>query len=166
MQLNEDLLQSTKAAVRRTLAVVRVQQPKESLVGYALLTDDDLVTLTYMAITKEALASDAGDDLLFTPTDWPYEYDSDAFDTPNEHLQAMYESKSPEHVDVAFDTLVQALAELRVEGLFSPEIFLSVLSTDPGPYLQALEDASLERLNDVNMVERRARFLERWTTSR
>jgi hypothetical protein len=163
MEANEDLLQRVKGAVRRTVAAIRERHPQESPAGYALLTDDDLATLTYMAVTREALASGGGDDLLFSPTDWPYEYESASFNSPSEQLRAMSAAgEYGEHVEHAFDTLVQALAEIRAEGLFLPEVFLSVLSTDPSPHLEALEKSSVERLNRMDLVEARERFLERW----
>jgi hypothetical protein len=60
------------------------------------------------------------------------------------------------YVQQEFATLVQALAESRTEGLFSSEVFLSVLSTDPSPYLEGLEKSSVECLNQVELVEARA----------
>jgi hypothetical protein len=163
MATSAELLQSVKSAVRRTVAAIQVQRPEESLAGYALLTDDSLTTLTYMAVTKEALVLGGGDDLLFSPTDWPIEYESASFDVANQQLRAMEAGGDTQtHVPLAYASLVQALAEARAEGLFSPEVFLSVLSTDPGPQLERLERSSVERLNRMDLVEARSRFLEKW----
>jgi hypothetical protein len=162
MEANGELLQIVKNAVRRTVAAVRDEHGQESLAGYALLTDDRLATLTYMAITKGVVLSEGGDDLLFSPTDWPYEDESASFSLASERLRAMEASSKPEHVQQAFVTLMQALAELRADGLFPPAVFLSVLSTDPSPHLEALEQASVERLNQMDLVVARRRFLERW----
>jgi hypothetical protein len=167
MEANEELLQGVKSAVRQVVAALRDQHPRESLAGYALLTDDDLGSLTNMAITREALlASGGGDDLLFSPTDWPYDHESASLESTSRRLREMgAASEHEQHVEVAFASMVQALAELRADGLFSPEVFLSVLSTDPGPFLEALEKASVERLNRMDLVEARERFLERWAGS-
>lgn len=164
MESSDELLKNVKIAVKRTVAAIQAGHPQESLVGYALLTDDSLATLTYMAVTKEALASSGEDDLLFCPTDWPYETDWAAFDLASEQLRAMEAAASDWqlHVQMAFATLVQALAETRAEGLFRPDVFLSILSTDPSPPLEALEKASIERLNRVDLVEAHERFLQKW----
>ncbi len=163
IQTKEELLQSVKDAVRATLAALGGQRPGEKLAGYALLTDDSLATLTYMAITERAVASGGGDDLLFSPTDWPYDYEAGAFESASAQLAASEAaSESDERVDDAFALLVQALADLRGEEIFPPTAFLSVLSTDPSPHLEALESASVERLNQPDLVEARKRFLERW----
>jgi hypothetical protein len=164
MQSDESLLQLVKSTVRRTVAAVREQHPQASLAGYALLTDDTLATLTYMAITKEALAAAGNDDLLFCPTDWPYEYESALFVSASNELSAMESAAGDleEHVEAAFEMLVHALAESRAEGLFSDEVFLSVLSTEPNPKLEALEKISVEGLNRNDIIEDRERFLRRW----
>jgi hypothetical protein len=164
MQSDESLLQLVKSAVRRTVVAVREQHPQASLAGYALLTNDTLATLTYMAITKEALAASGNDDLLFCPTDWPYEYESALFVPAGKQLSAMESVASDleEHVERAFDMLVQALATSRAEGLFSEEVFLSVLSPEPSPKLEELEKISVEGLNRNDIIEGRERFLRRW----
>jgi hypothetical protein len=158
-----ELLQAVKGAVRQTVAAIGARRPGDSLAGYALLTDDSLTTLTYTAVTKEALTLSGADDLLFSPTDWPWD-ESSSFEPASQRLRATgAASDSPEHVNAAFATLVQALADLQAEGIFSREVFLSVLSTDPSPHLEALERASVERLNHPDLVEARERFLEKWT---
>jgi hypothetical protein len=163
VKLNAEFLQTVKSAVRHTVAAVRRRHPLERLVGYALLTDDELVTLTYMAVTAEAVTAGAGEDLLFSPTDWPYEYEYKSFDLANQQLRQLSASgEFSEHVERAFATLVQALVELRAEGIFGPNVFLSVLSTDPSPHLLALENACVERLNCKDVVEARQRFLDKW----
>jgi hypothetical protein len=163
MRTDEELLQAVKTAVRKTVAAVLRHHPKETLAGYALLTDDDLVTLTYMAVTSEAIPSAARDDFFFSPTDWPYEYEFESFDSATERLRQLSDARElSAHVELAFATVVQALAELRAEGVFAPEVFLSALSTDPSPQLLAMESASVERLNPAAIVEARNRFLARW----
>jgi hypothetical protein len=163
MDASDDLLRSMKAAVKRTVAAVHAEHPQESLAGYALLTGHSLVTLTYMAITTEALASSGDSDLLFCPTDWPQDPDSAAFDVADRQLREIEMAPdSQRHVSVAFATLVRALAEIKAEGLFSPGVFLSVLSTDPSPELEALESSSVQQLNRQDLVRAREQFLRKW----
>ena len=158
-----DLLKNVKNAVRKTIIAVQTHRPHEILAGYALLTDDGLTNLAYTAITQEALASGQADDLLFSPTDWPYDYEVSSFSAASEFLRAAADDDdSRERVQTAFTTLEQAIAESQAEGLFRPDVFLSVLSTDPSPYLEALEKGSVERLNSPKIVAARERFLQRW----
>jgi hypothetical protein len=164
MQSDESLLQLVKSAVRRTVAAVREKHRQASLAGYALLTGDTLATLSYVAITKEALAAAGNDDLLFCPTDWPFEYEAGLFSSASRQLSEMESAAADleEHVEAAFETLVQALAESRAEGLFADEVFLSVLSPEPSPKLEDLEKISVERLNRSDLIEGREHFLRRW----
>lgn len=162
MNANEQLLEATKNAVRRTLTMLQTQHPQESLAGYALLTDDNLTTLSSMAITKEALAA-GSEDLLFSPTDWPYESESTSFDSAREKLMQLgMTGDARSDVELAFGTLVQALAETRAEGVVGSEAFFTALSTDPSPQLEALENASVRRLNETSIVQAHERFLARW----
>lgn len=163
-QANEELSESVKRAVRQTVTAIRARHPQERLAGYALLTDDDLTTLTCMAITVEALAaSGAGEALLFSPTDWPDEDEASSFSETRLRLRALAATDSRNHEQVAFASFVRALSDAKAEGLFSPEVFLSVLSTDPSIRLEALEKSSIERLNQPELVEARERFLHKWS---
>jgi len=161
--LQEELLASVKKAIRRTAARLQADHPGEALAGYALITDDGLETLSCTAVTEEVLAVSPEPDLLFCPTDWPYEPEPAAFESASQQLRTQGTGADlRSHVDGAFATLVQALAEIRAEGLFPPEVFLSVLSTDPSAYLESLEGSSVQRLNGPRLVEDRERFLEKW----
>ena len=164
MTAKEELLRNIKDTVRRTVATLEDRQPQETLAGYALLTDDDVTTLTSAAVTEEALALDASGDLLFCPTDWPYQQESASFALASQTLRATDRGDaSRKRADLAFATLVQALVDLRAEGLFSAGVFLSVLSTDPSPHLEELERSSVQRLNQHDLIAARERFLIRWS---
>jgi hypothetical protein len=155
-----------KKAIRASLVTLRAERPSESLAGFVLVTDDDLVTVVGMAITQEELASSGDADRLFCPPDWPLEPQSDAF---NELSKVLWNAKPEDddaayekHVDASFSLLVDALVAIRDEGLFSPAVYLSVLSSDPGPHLEELETAALPRLNEPDLLEARQRFLKKW----
>jgi hypothetical protein len=164
MQANEELFESAKRAVRQTVTAIRARHPRERLAGYALLTDDGLTTLNCMALTNEALAaSGAADALLFSPTDWPDEDDGASFSETSHLLRELAAADSRDHVQGVFASLVRALADAKAEGLFSPDVFLSVLSTDPNAQLEALEKTSIARLNQPELVEARERFLHKWS---
>jgi hypothetical protein len=159
-----DFINGVKAAVRRTCAAMRAARSSESLAGYALATDDDLATLSHFAITKESLASSKDPDLLFVPTDWPEAPEPQSFDKLDRQLRARATATADfhAHVDDSFRLLVDALAEAKQEGVFQDGVFLSVLSTDPGPHLEELENFSVRRLNTATLVQDRDAFLARW----
>jgi hypothetical protein len=162
--MDRDLFrEDLKKAIRASIASIH---SSESLAGFVLVTDDDLVTVVGMATTKETLAASANPDLLFSPTDWPLEPQSDVF---NELSKVLWNAKPEDddaayekHVDASFSLLVDALVAIRDEGLFSSAVYLSVLSSDPGPHLEELETAALPRLNEPDLLEARQRFLKKW----
>jgi len=159
----EELLRQVHEAIRETMMALRTEHRAEALAGYALLTDDDLSTLGYLAVTQEALIQNPEPDLLFCPTDWPYEPRREAFRRPDRSLRRLADAGDSElHVDEAFGTLVRALAEARLEHQLGPEVFLTVLSTDPSDYLEELETNAVGQLNSKAIVEQRTVFLEKW----
>jgi hypothetical protein len=161
---DRDFVDGMKAAVRRTCAAMRAAHPSESLAGYALATDDDLVTLSHFAVTKGRLASSTDPDFLFVPTDWPQAPEPQAFDQLSRQLRSRAEIATDfrAHVDDSFRLLVDALAEAKREGVFQDDVYLSVLSTDPSSSLEELENSSVRRLNTAALVQARDAFLARW----
>lgn len=158
-----ELHENLRGAIRETLAALSATLPDERLRGYALCTDDELVTLGCLAVTQEALdASDDGD-LLFSPTDWPHEPARRAFDAASRELRTRAAVSRPErHVDPCFELLVQALLQSKREGAFADDVFLTVLSTDPSAQLERLENDAVHRLNPGALAEGWSRFLRRW----
>jgi hypothetical protein len=150
-----------KEAVRKTVVALGNRHGGEVLAGYALLTDDGLGTLGSLAVTREALRPDP--EMLFTPTDWPYDELGEAFDGPNQELGALAAGvELKEHVDATFGLLVQALADLRREGVFAPDVYLAVISTDPSEYLEALAETAFQGLNSAELTRARREWLEKW----
>ena len=162
---DQTLKDKVKAAIVRTTAALRAQHPDHEIAGYALCTDDGLETLLYLGVAEQVLQSGADPDLLFTPTDWPYEAEAAAFDEADRLLRerAAVASDLRRHVDNSFQTLVDALSEARADGVFGEDVFLSVLSTDPSDYLEELEATSIQRLNADRLVQARKRFIEKWS---
>lgn len=161
--MEEELRQQIKAAIRASLVGFQQAHPSEVMAGYALLTDDDLATVGHIAVTSEALVTRGDPDLLFCPTDWPYESDVPDFDVLSERMSALWMNDNPKmRLDRVFGLLVDALCDCRSDGLFSPRVFLSVLSTDPSPYLESLEAEGIRRLNEAGLVKEREQFIERW----
>ena len=159
-----ELLESVKVAIRQAVAAWHPRSPDQAIAGFALLTDDTLSTLSSLAITEGELRSTSVPDLLFCPTDWTLELSPDAFDKPRKELRRQADA-SPDlrrHVDSSFQILERALAESRTEGAFGPRVFLSALSTDPSEHLEELENSSIRKLNDPQIVKEHQAFLDRW----
>lgn len=160
-RLDAAFVADVQDAVRTTVAAVTTRHRGEALAGYALLTDDALGTLGHLAVTREALRADP--EMLYTPTDWPYNDGGEAFDGPNEVLGALAAGVGlGDHVDAAFGLLVRALAELRAEGHFAPDVYLAVISTDPSEHLEALAEAAFQELNSAELTHARREWLDQW----
>jgi hypothetical protein len=164
LELNREFIECVKGAVRRSIATLNRNHPGETLAGYALLTDDELSTLLYSSVTREALRSSSDPDLLFTPTDWPYEDEPDAFRSLSAELKKRSTESSDflAHVSGAFSDLEQALAELRGENAFGSDVYLSVISTDPNEYTLERAEAAIVKLNSPEIARARQEFLEKW----
>jgi hypothetical protein len=163
---SDALLAAVKEGIRDTVSALRKAHPRATLAGYALLTDDGLSTLVYRAVTAEALEASSDADLLFSPTDWPYDPMCSAFDAAGELLRARATQTATlrDHVDAAFEVLVEALAQSKTDHVLGPDVFLSALSTDPSDHLEVLEASSISRLNDAAITRRREDFLTKWAS--
>ncbi len=74
-------------------------------------------------------------DCLFVPTDWPHAEGAEALEVASAMLgrraQGEGEGDFEAQRDRSFHTLVEALSELKTEGVFAEGVYLTVLSTDP-----------------------------------
>src|SRR5262245_31652450 len=145
----DDLTAKVREAVEASLAQLCDQGVLEDLAGYALCTDDDLVTLYHVAVTRSTLHArpDYGD-LWLMPVDWELAADDRLFAPAYARLVASSESASDHvaHVRCTFEALVQALLAIRSRALLPVAATLIVTSTDPGPMLQELADDAILRL--------------------
>ena len=151
------LKQSTKVAIQHSLCRVLASHAGETLNGYAIVTDDDLSALGYFASTIEYTAQQAEAFVRFEPVDWDYNDGVEAFDDPRALLVANYAAADTVdlfrfHVDTSFAALVEALRELKAEGLFRDDTFLTVISTDPSDHLEMLECHAVRSLNAPELI--------------
>jgi hypothetical protein len=154
----EALKEAVKVAVRYSTNAVSEKHPGESLNGYALVTDDNLRTLGHLASTLEFTRS-RGEEVRFEPVDWMYDDGVAAFDEPRKLLVASADRATTQdllltHVREGFSALVSALGELKADGLFGEEVFLTVISTDPSELLERLEDGAVRALNSPGLYGR------------
>jgi hypothetical protein len=153
------LLQTVKSAVRQTLASFAECHAGEDLIGYALVTDDDLGSLGYFACTEKFLESQTESNARFEPVEWVYNNGVEALDDARAMLFADLDAATtPErfmaHVDESFQALVSALQELRAARTFPDEVFLTVISTDPSEHLEQLENRAVQVLNSDELYQR------------
>ncbi|MGQ0801010.1 MAG: DUF4303 domain-containing protein [Pseudomarimonas sp.] len=145
----ESLKEAVKASVQKTLQSLANSHFGESVCGYALLTDDDLQSLGYLAVTREYLERH-GNESRYEITDWPYADGVEAFDEPRRLMGECAQSSHShrDHVDASFGALVEALHDLRLAGVFANDVFLTAASTDPSEHLEQLEDDAARILNE------------------
>jgi len=148
-----ELKNAIKRAVLGSLSVMERAHPSDKIIGYALCTDDGLSTVFHAANTPQALARASNpSETQFVPVDWPYDEGAELFDDANQILvdglkQATMPESFEQHVDSSFAQIVAALRELREEGIFGPDVFLWVTSTDPGDRLRTLARDAARVLN-------------------
>jgi hypothetical protein len=169
------LAAATVRGARGSLAAIKSVHPGETLCAYTLVTDDDLSGIGPFACTEEWLTAATpeylrglGDGwdyqratelLRFMPVDWTYVDGADAFAEANALIQAdLRAGHNPElhgaHVEDSFAVLVDSLAALRREGAVASDVFLSVLSSDPSPYLLDLEEHGVRKVNGPELYRR------------
>jgi len=152
MNNDQMLKDAVKLAVKRTIVYVKANHVGECLNGYALLTDDEMRTLGYLASTEEFTKSQSEPNVRFEPTDWIYADGASEFDGPAKILSRGADANPLSlHVPVSFIILVGALRELKLEGIFDDKVFLTVISTDPNEQLEKLEVEAVRALNDERM---------------
>ena len=162
---DDELFSNVKMAIRESVIEIKANLCNDSIIGYALCTDDCLGGLFCCAVSSEALRRSGDPDLLYCPTDWPPCNVGYLFEAIDKELRRRVSEtvNVRDHVDEVFELLINILVALRAEGFFDTFVFLSVLSTDPSPYLEMLELHSIENLNRSEIVEGYKAFLGRWS---
>ncbi|MEU4624977.1 DUF4303 domain-containing protein [Actinoplanes sp. NPDC023801] len=146
MVADDRLAEAVADAARQALAVIIDGRPGEHLAGFALCTDDDLMSLSAAACTREFLeCRDLAE--LYQPTEWPDDV-ADCFEDARRIL-----SQEPDRTR-AFQSMVAALIRLRREGTVADEVFLVVCGTDPGELLVRLEEVAVRQLNPAGVLVR------------
>ncbi len=154
----DHLLSHVRNAVAESIEHITSSRPNETLSGYAICTDDCVMTVFGVATTTE-WCQKKSPDLGFIPVEWPYGYNSNAFDEALSDVQKRYADASADdtfakHVKDTFSTLVEALRLEKADGRFSPDVFLLVTSTDPGPRLQRLATNGAKLLNSPELFQK------------
>src|SRR5690349_8831527 len=117
MNSDQEILSALRAAILVALQDLQQASPRAKVDGFALITDDDVSTLSGFAITADELTASADSNLLFSPTDWPREFVGE-FDAADQLLRARPwpGPRTRKFVDSAFALLSDALFEAKQSG--------------------------------------------------
>ncbi len=150
----DQLKNLVKSASRETFINLQHRYRDEGLNGFALCTDDSVMTIYHMASTEKW--SDNHAEFRYSPVEWRLTDNDRLFDPAYELIMArverqydeQYEDKFEQLVDLTFNSFVTALYELKQEGVIPDTVFLTVMSTDPGDHMLELESAANKLLNN------------------
>ena len=157
-----ELKNLTKDAVKASYEKLLSVYKNEDFTGYALCTDDGVMTIYHVGCTQQWLSRDGHEAYTYAPVEWTYEDGETSFDAVYELLiqrvekqdEKEYKNKFEDIIDLSYNSFVQALLELRNEGFFSDDVFLSVLSTDPSDHMIELELNAIKLLNSPEILSK------------
>lgn len=155
----------TAEAVRRARAELQTSCGGSHLFGFALCTDDDLMTLYHVYCTDEWVRAREKDDpdIGYISNEWLCCANEELFDRISDRLAQLSWREYPTDSESAdaryrrFNALVLALEDCRDAGLFDADTLLCVVSTDPSEDLQALAMNAVDRLNSPAVADRFAK---------
>lgn len=162
VQLRSQILENlVRDGALEALAALQSDSKSDVLMAFALCTDDDVSTLFHVGCTKSFYESCGMADVEFLPTEWIQTGDCQpaALDAANALLQERARGDDVRESwqairDQDFSALVRGLAAARLISAVDPNVFLSVISTDPGPHILAAETAGILQLNPLKVVRR------------
>lgn len=162
MRRDSEVVELVRAGAVEAIDALRAAHPNDPLVGFALCTDDDVITLYHVGCTRSFAGSHHDvPDVGFAPTEWTQDAGVKpvAFDAVCQHLDARpmppgSKFWGPE-LEQDFEAMVAGLARARADASLDQEVFVWVTSTDPGPAMVELAEKALPRLNSPAVVRRR-----------
>ncbi|MEM7473965.1 MAG: DUF4303 domain-containing protein [Planctomycetota bacterium] len=157
-----DLRMRTAEAIRTALKEISSNADSDLIHGFALCTDDDVMTLFSAACTKSWVAdrSDDYEAIGFIYTEWEEDAGDSHFDSISESIADMADADDSESAsERRFESLVLALKDCREEGIFDEDTLLCCGSTDPMDEMERLAMLAVERLNTVANADLFAKHL-------
>jgi len=117
--------------------------------GFALCTDNDVMTLFSAACTKSWVSEREADyeAIGYIYTEWVQNSGDSHFDAISKTVAALSGDSVESTVEQRFQALVSALQECRNEGLFDSDTLLCCGSTDPSDKMEWLAMRAVDRLN-------------------
>ena len=99
---------------------------------------------------------------MFVPPEWPIETWVPAFRSVYDLLQTRAKLEvrySMDEIllqrDRSVHAVMDALMDLKTEGLFGDGVFLTIYSSDPSDHMKQLEDDVVQKLNCPEVVDAR-----------
>jgi hypothetical protein len=152
----------TANAIRKAVAEMTAEFGSDKIHGFALCTDDDVMTLSPATCTKNWVAErEAGYEAIgYIYTEWDQNAGGEHFGSISKAVARMAESAADGSArDNRFESFVLALQDCRDEGLFDPETLLCCGSTDPSDHLEMLAMRAVDRLNTAAVADLFAQHL-------
>lgn len=167
----EEILKSLLVSTRASFDACKAKS--NSIVGFAIVSDDSAVTFSPIAATsegEEAYSDGSKDDFFFNPENWDLQENLDAFDDTSCPIEKLYEFCDDEENDDnwheeyrsrIYQIAVRTLETLKIEGYFSDDVYLNIWVVDSYVPFSRAKSWS-KRLNNEEL---HCRFVE-WLDSR
>ena len=157
----DKLRSSVEKDIRQACMELKLSYPNDELIGFALCTDDDVMSIYHVVCTKNWVNEHEPDypDIRYLAVEWEQSASEELFNEAQDLVAMLAEINYPTDNewararDLRFVALVSALEACRVSGIFSPNTLLTVGSTDPSQYFQWLEMKAVEWLNEETIVD-------------
>lgn len=157
-----DLRKRTAEAIRLAIKEMSASLSADKLHGFALCTDDDVMTL-FPAACSQSWVGERSDDyeaIGFIYTEWDQDAGDSHFDSLSEMVADMAdEDDSDSAREKRFEAFVLALKDCRDEGLFDADTLLCCGSTDPMDEMEKLAMQAVEKLNSASNADLFAQHL-------
>ncbi|TWT74702.1 hypothetical protein CA13_74070 [Planctomycetes bacterium CA13] len=146
--IHNDLRRAIVDAIRRACADMANEFGHDPIHGFALCTDDNVMTLYSAACTKSWVAERKPDDkgIGSNYTEWVQNAGDQYFDSVSKTISVLAESDRST-IQQRFECLTLALEDCRKEGLFDPGTLLLCGSTG------GVGEMELEAVDRVNTAE-------------
>jgi len=161
----------------KSLLVLAIKKPKEELdekykgdklFGYALCTDDAVMTIYHVACTDSWVKDKEKEykDIGYISVEWEQSGDDSHFDKAYDEIFQDYENSGHEdgsfeiNRDMRFEAMVQALKQCKEEAIFDEDTHLNVGSTDPSEHSELLQMRGIDKLNSPKLANELAKALE------
>lgn len=149
----------TAAAIRDAMKEIGDKLPTEALFGFALCTDDDVMTLYHVFACRSWVAAQEKDypEIGYIAVEWQQTSTEARFDTVNKMLRAWSNADSSiAAIEARFAALRAGMKSCRDARLFDRATLLSVSSTDPGDAMVRLALDAARALNEKDVADRYA----------
>ncbi len=159
--IHEKLRKSTAAAIRKAHADMCTEFGSDHIHGFALCTDDDVMTLFSAACTRSWVEEREADyDAIgYIYTEWDQDSGDRHFNAVSRTVAKMARDEEGSTPEQRFEAFVLALEDCRNEGLFHQDTLLCCGSTDPSEEMEMLAMRAVDRLNSIATADLFAKHL-------